>query len=152
TTVVPRATCTERARASIQSELAKNRRYWVSPGVVGNSSNTIEELNDIGITESTGTTRKASTAPPTRASVARPRTRRRRRPLHRLAVTMGLSREARSRQTVPERPHVHEVERDRSDEQRVGESEGERPVQHLAHAELDEVGDHHLLRPAQERR
>ena len=71
TTVVPSATWTERPRASIQSGLAKKRRYWVSPGAAGISSNTIDELNDMGMTAMTGTTRKASTPPPSTARTAR---------------------------------------------------------------------------------
>ena len=68
TKVVPRATWTERPSAAIHSGLEKKRRYWVRPGSLGISSKTIEELKDMGITESTGTTRNSSTPPPSAAS------------------------------------------------------------------------------------
>src|SRR5262245_726896 len=86
TTVVPRATWTERPSASIHSELEKKRWYCVRPGALGISSNTIDELNDIGITESTGTTRKARTEPPAVARAARAARRFRRR-----VVMVGLA-------------------------------------------------------------
>src|SRR2546425_1213046 len=65
----------ERPSATIHSGLEKKRRYWLRPGVVGISSNTMDEPNDIGMTEMTGTMRKASTDPPARARPARARPR-----------------------------------------------------------------------------
>src|SRR5258706_14053774 len=71
-TAVAAATCTDRSKADHHSGLSKKRRYWTRLGLVGINSRMPDELNDIGITASTGAIRKNRTPPPTSASKIRP--------------------------------------------------------------------------------